>query len=84
MQDASKQVPQDHSRAQRVIVLLVLAHSDGLALAELRSELDDLAQDTVIDALAGLQTEGVIVVDQERVQASRCARRLDALSLICT
>jgi hypothetical protein len=83
MQDASKHVPQDHSHAQRVIVLLVLAHSDGLSLAESRSELYDLAQDTLIDALACLQTEGVIVVDQEQVQASRCARYLDALLLIC-
>jgi DNA-binding HxlR family transcriptional regulator len=83
MQDASKQVPRDHGNAQRVIVLRVLEHPDGLPLAALYTELDDLDQNTLTDAMASLQAEGVVVVDDERVQASRCARRLDTLALIC-
>jgi hypothetical protein len=83
MQDASKQVPPDHSRVQRVIALLILERPDGLTVAELRTELGDFDRNTVGDALAGLQTEGVIAVDDERVQASRCAKCLDMLALIC-
>jgi hypothetical protein len=83
MQDASKQVPCDHSRVQRVIVLLILERPDGLTLAELHAELDDFDHSTVIDASVGLETEGVIAVDDERVQASRCAKCLDMLALIC-
>ena len=83
MQHESKQVPQNPSHAQRVVVLLVLEHTDGLAPSELAVELDDMAPDALADALATLTEEGVIVVDDERVQASRCARRLDVLSLIC-
>lgn len=83
MQDASKQVPRDQSRVQRVIVLLVLERPDGLTLAELHAELDDFDRSTVIDALVGLQTESVIVADDDRVQGSQCAKCLDMLALIC-
>jgi predicted Zn-ribbon and HTH transcriptional regulator len=83
MQDASKQVPRDRRRVQRVIALLTSERPDGLTLAELHAELDDFDRSTVIDALAGLQTEGVIAMDDRRVQASRCAKCLDMLALIC-
>lgn len=83
MQDASKQVLRDHSRVQRVIALLILERPDGLTLAELHTELDDFDRNTLTHALAALQTEGVVLVDDDQVQASRCARRLDLLALIC-
>lgn len=83
MQHESKQVPQDPSSAQRIIVLIVLEHDDGIARSALNAEVDDLDPNAVRDALMMLAREGVIVADDERVQASRCARHLDALSLIC-
>jgi DNA-binding HxlR family transcriptional regulator len=83
MQDASKQVPQPSSNAQRAVVLLLLEHPDGLASSELIIELDDLAPDMLADALAALADEGVIAGHEERVRVSRCVWHLDALSLIC-
>lgn len=83
MQDASKQVPQPLSNAQRAIVLLLLEHPNGLASPELIVELDDLAPDTLAEALVALTEAGVITGHEERVRASRCAWHLDALSLIC-
>ena len=83
MQHASKQVPQPSSNAQRAIVLLLLEHPDGLRSPELIAELDDLAPNTLADALAALTEEDVISVGGERIRASRCAWHLDALSLIC-
>jgi hypothetical protein len=47
-------------------------------------ELDDLAPNTLTDALATLTEKEVIVSDEgERIRASRCAWHLDALLLIC-
>ncbi len=84
MHDASKQVPQPSSSVQRAIVLLLLEHPDGLASSELIVELDDLAPNTLTDALAALTEEEVILSDEgERIRASRCTWHLDALSLIC-
>lgn len=84
MQQASKQVPQLASNAQRAIVLLLLEHPDGLASRELIVELDDLVPNTLTDALAALTEADVIAADEgERIRASRCAWHLDALSLIC-
>lgn len=83
MRHESKQVPQDPIKAQRVIVLLILEHAYGLARSELTVELEDLTPNALADALTILKEEGVVVVDDGRVQASRCARRLDTLALIC-
>lgn len=84
MQQESKQVPPGARRSQRSIVLTVLEHEDdGIARSALSAKLGDLGTSTVADALAVLAREGVVVADGERVRASRCARHLDALSLIC-
>jgi hypothetical protein len=64
-------------------VLLLLGHTDGVARPEVSAELDDFDPNVVTGGLAGLEDEGVVVVDEDRVRASRCARRLDALGLIC-
>lgn len=63
---------------------ILLEHPDGLVSPELIVELDDLAPNTLTDALDALTEEDVIVTDEEeRIGASRCAWHLDALSLIC-
>jgi DNA-binding HxlR family transcriptional regulator len=83
MRHESKQVPQDFIKAQRVIVLLILEHTEGLAWSELAAKLDDLTPNALADALAVLNEEGVVLVEDSRIQASPCARRLDMLALIC-
>jgi hypothetical protein len=49
--------------------------------AEGLGDLDDAGEAGV--ALAVLNEEGVVLVDDGRIQASPCARRLDMLALIC-
>lgn len=70
-------------QSQRGIVLIALEYEHGISRSALSAELDDLSADLIADALAVLVREGVIVLDGERVRVSRCARHLDALSLIC-
>lgn len=83
MQDASKQVSDAQHRAQRTIALLALEHDKGIARPTLENELRDLQREEVAEALIQLRDEGVIVLDHGRVRASRCARQLDTLGLIC-
>ena len=70
---------------ERAIVLQSLRadHRDCWSHAELERELSDIAPLDISDALARLQTEGVVVLEGEQVRASGCARYLDALNLIC-
>jgi hypothetical protein len=58
--------------AQRAIVLQVLSNDRPMA----RDELEPVA------ALERLEAEGVLVIEDERVRASRAVRHLDALGLI--
>jgi hypothetical protein len=60
------------ARAQRAVVLQVLTTDRPVA----RDALESVA------ALERLQAEGVLVIEGERVRASRSARHLDALGLI--
>lgn len=83
MQHASKQVSDAQHRAQRAVVALVLEHDDGLARPTLEDELGDLERETVAEAVTRLREEGVFVADGDRVRASRSARWLDTLGLIC-
>jgi len=83
MQHQSKQVLSGASSSQRSIILAALEHEHGISRSALSAELDDLGADTIVDALAVLAREGVIILDGERVRASRCAMHLDTLSLIC-
>ena len=71
--------------AERAIVLQLLRddHRDCWSRAELERELSDIAPLDISDALARLQTEGVVVLEGEQVRASGCARYLDALEVIC-
>jgi hypothetical protein len=67
-----------------VVVLQLLRDDrpDGWPRAELLRELDDVDPDAIRDAVASLAAAGVVILDGEHIQASPCARRLDALGLV--
>jgi len=71
--------------AERAIFLQLLRddHPRRWSRAELECEFSSIAPLDISDALARLDAEGVVVVEGERVQASGCARYLDALDVIC-
>jgi hypothetical protein len=83
MQHASKQVSDAQHQAQRSVVLLALEHDTGIVRPMLETQLDDLGYETTAEALARLSREQVIAIDGDRVRASRCARWLSTLDLIC-
>jgi hypothetical protein len=70
--------------AQRAIVLQVLRddHAERWTRVELEQEASDIEPLAVSDALMTLDAEGVVILDGEHVEASRCARHLDAIELI--
>lgn len=74
----------DPTLGQRAIVLQVLSddHPEQWTRAELEREASDIEPLTVSDALMTLKAEGVVVLDGEHVEASRCTRHLDGLELI--
>jgi hypothetical protein len=74
----------DLTLAQRAIVLQVLRadHAEQWARAELEQAAADIEPLTVSDALVTLDAEGVVILSGEHVEASRCARHLDAIELI--
>ena len=74
----------DPLMAQHVIVLQVLRddHLGPWTRAELEQDSPDLDLRAVRDGLARLAAEGVVILDREHVEASRCARHLDALGLV--
>jgi DNA-binding HxlR family transcriptional regulator len=71
-------------RIGRTIVLQLLRddHDERWSRTELQAEVSDGAPAELSTALAHLEREGVVVVQGERVLASRCARHLDGLGLI--
>jgi hypothetical protein len=73
------------SNAQRSILMQLLRddHPQPWTRAEIQTALDDLPAQAISDALARLEAEAVVVLDGEQVQASRAARYIDALGLIC-
>lgn len=70
--------------AQRAIVLQVLRpdHAEPWTCAELESEIYDIEPFAISDALAVLDSDGVVHVAGEQVRASRAARRMDALGMV--
>jgi DNA-binding HxlR family transcriptional regulator len=70
--------------AGRAIVLQVLRddHEERWTRTELLKEVDDVDPAIVTAELQRLAGEGVVIVNEERVTASPCARCLDALDLI--
>jgi len=71
--------------AQRALVLQLLRNDrpERWSRAELEREVSNIEPLDISDALAQLNAEGVVVLEAEQVQASACARYLDALELIC-
>jgi hypothetical protein len=85
MQDQTKQIPSGNDRrVQRAIVSQTLGddHDKRWSRAELEAELNHNDPTAIDDALNYLQSEGVIEIEGETVQASRAARHLDALEMI--
>ncbi len=74
----------DEEQVERAIVLQVLRddHPERWTRAELEIEVFDFDPFTVNEALTRLVADGVVILDGERVRASACARRIDALELI--
>ncbi len=74
----------DEVQVERAIVLQVLRddHPECWTRAELEAEVFDFAPVVVNEALVRLEAEGVVILDGENVEASRCARRMDALELV--
>ncbi len=79
-----EQQEQQGWKVERAIVLQVLRddHPERWTRAELEAEVFDFAPLIVNQALTRLEAEGVVILDGEGVEASRCARCLDALELV--
>lgn len=74
----------DGSRLERTIVLQLLRgdHDQRWSRAELGAAID--ADEPIVAAALGrLTEEGVLCLAEDAVWASRAARRLDGLGLIC-
>jgi hypothetical protein len=71
-------------QVERAIVLQVLRddHPERWTRAELEAEVFDFGALTISEALTRLEAEGAVILDGENVEASQCARRLDALELV--
>lgn len=85
MQDQTKQIHSDYDRrVQRAIVSQTLSddHDERWSRAELETELNHSDPTVIDDALNCLESEGVIEIAGETVQASRAAKHLDVLELI--
>ena len=74
----------DEEQIERALVLQMLRddHPERWTRAELEAEVFDFDPLTVNEALTRLAADGVVILDGERVRASACARRIDALELI--
>jgi hypothetical protein len=70
---------------EHLIVLLVLRkpHRESWTRAEVDAELDDIAQSEISEALVELEAEGVVLIEDGLISASRCTRRIDDLHMIC-
>jgi hypothetical protein len=70
---------------ERAIVLQVLRddHDERWPRVELGRELGDFESAILELALERLEREGVLCLDRSDVRASRAARHLDALDLVC-
>jgi hypothetical protein len=70
--------------AQRAIVLQLLRddHPEQWTRQELEAEIDGIPERTVLAALVYLAIEEVLGVDENGVQAGKCARYMDELGLV--
>ncbi len=83
MRDESKQDPVGAaSRAERLVVVHVLACGEGLPQARLVRRLWPIEREPIAEAVASLAAAEVVLVTRRRVYPSPALRRLDALELI--
>jgi hypothetical protein len=70
---------------QCVLVLQVLRsdHEQPWTPAELERELHDVDPAAITVALQRLNEQGVVHMEDDQIEASPCARHLDALAFIC-
>lgn len=70
--------------AERAIVLQLLRddHRERWSFKQLQRALSDLTPEAIDEAVAFLETYGVIYCLDEFIGASRCARHLDSLGLL--
>jgi hypothetical protein len=75
----------DRRMVERAVVLQVLRddHEECWSRVELADEVSDFETAVLELALARLEGDGVVRLEDGRVAASRAARRLDELGLIC-
>ncbi|HLL91426.1 MAG TPA: hypothetical protein VK252_00695 [Solirubrobacteraceae bacterium] len=66
-----------------LIVECVLGRARGMALVQVRKELDALAPRWVDESIESLQKAGVIAVKRTRLDMSPATRRLDDLNMVC-
>jgi hypothetical protein len=75
-----------HRRGTERLILLSLLrrnHPAQWSRTELKRDLYDIPSEAITDALTELEIVGVVIVAGETIQASSCARRIDALHMIC-
>jgi biotin operon repressor len=85
MQDPSNQDRGTGSPlVEELVVLQVLRddRTDGCSITELHKEIGFERED-ITEAVDSLKDAGVVVLDGEQVRASRAAKRIDALGMIC-
>jgi DNA-binding HxlR family transcriptional regulator len=77
--------PLQEGGTQCLIVLQVLRddHERPWSPEEIERELHDVAPEAIGVALERLEEQGVVHREGEQIQASPCARHLDALGFIC-
>jgi hypothetical protein len=82
--NASRRIS-DHAIAQRSLVLTVLSkdHDERWTRAELEQELHDVQLPVIADALERLRDGEVVELSGEQVRATRCARHLNDLGMVC-
>jgi len=75
----------DHAIAQRSLVLTVLSedHDELWSRAELEQELHDVQLPVIADALERLRDGRVVELSDDQVRATRCARHLNDLGMVC-
>jgi hypothetical protein len=77
--------PLQEDGTQCVVVLQVLRddHEPPWSREEIEGELADVDPEAIGVALERLEEQGVVNREGERIEASPCARHLDALGFIC-
>jgi hypothetical protein len=77
--------PRQEEGTQCLIVLQVLRddHEQPWTRAELEHALHDVDPAAITVALERLNEQGVIRIESDQIEASPCARHLNALAFIC-